>query len=295
MPLKLNLTPAILLPRRPESIIKSLYPTLIETHPANFNSSSLAHITAQRPRNSIPNPLFKGPKRPRLQSECWRLPDKMEPISVISAKAIWLINTNDLNPRGLRIMPQLSEALIDAYDFDAPPEDEAQSTSMKLKNGLFEKDGEAYRVGLEIYDDGFVGDSSSSTALTEAFLAHALEWAKTNFDINFDATLLMKKVYSSEIVVRFKSPLATACTAFSQFADLLSKYITAPGTAGFALSAITFSSRVPVGNNPTGVLIERRANTGPEANVFYCKAPLTTDAFIELLSTLDELLAKQPL
>jgi len=217
----------------------------------------------------------------------------MEVISVVSAKAIWLINTVDLNPKGHRILPQLTEALIDAYDFDEPPEDPSQSrNSVKLKNGVFEKNGEAFRVGLEIYDDGFVGDSSSSTALTEAFLEHALAWAETSFGIKFNPGLLMNKIYYSAIVARFDCSVATAFSAFAQFSDLLTKSVPAPGADGFILSAVTFASRLPVGNNPKAITIERRANTAPDANVFFCKAPLTTDQLIKLLSTFDDLLAR---
>ena len=119
----------------------------------------------------------------------------MELITVVSAKAIWLINTIDLYPKGLRILPQLTDALLEKYDFDEPAEDAAKpANSIKLKNGFFEKDGDAYRVGLEIYDDGFVGDSASSTALTEEFLAHALDWAKATFQIKFDPSLMTRKI-----------------------------------------------------------------------------------------------------
>lgn len=218
----------------------------------------------------------------------------MELISVASAKAVWLVNTTDLNPKGLRILPQLTEALIEEYDFDEPAEDSSQPpNSIKLKNGEFQKGDDVFRVALEIYDDGFVAESAQSTALTEDFLIDALEWAKTNFAINFDPSLLMKKIYFSEVVVRFSSPLAPASKLFAEFADLLNESVSAPGADGFMLSALSFASRVhSVGNSPKAITIERRANTAPDANIFYCKAPLMTDEFLNLLVRFDELLAK---
>ena len=66
----------------------------------------------------------------------------MDLISVASARAVWLVNAIDLNPRGLRILPPLTEALIDKYDFDPPPdqpEPPQSANSIKLKEGMFEK------------------------------------------------------------------------------------------------------------------------------------------------------------
>jgi hypothetical protein len=215
----------------------------------------------------------------------------MELVSVASARTVWLVNTVDLNPKGLRILPALTEALVDAYDFDEPPDEPVDPpNSIKLKEGMFEKDGEAYRVGLEIYNDGFVADSAHSTALTEEFLNHVIDWAKTNFEINFDPSLVLKKIYYSDVVVRFSSPLATACNAFAEFAQLLSRSIPTERD-GYMLGSIVFSPRLPVGNNPPLIAIEHRANTPPDGNIFFCKAPLPTDDFLALLAKFDELLA----
>ncbi len=216
----------------------------------------------------------------------------MELISVTAAKVIWLVNVVDLNPKGLRIIPQLADALIDAYDFDALPEDAPASNNIKLRNGVFVKDEEEYRVGLEVYDDGFVGESASSTALTEEFLEHAIEWAKGSFNIKFSPDLLMKKIYLSEVVVRFHNPVATAFQAFANFSSILTRKVDAPGGGGFTLNNLTFGTKFPVGSKIKTLSIERRANISPDANIFYCSGPLTTDELLELLGEFDALLAK---
>jgi hypothetical protein len=213
----------------------------------------------------------------------------MELISVASAKAIWLVNATDLNPQGHRILPQLTEALVETFDFDPPGDQQPGQNSIKLKEGMFEKDGEAFRVALEIYDDGFVAESAHSTALTEEFLLHAIEWAKTNFRIRFEPSFVWRKMYYSELVVRFSSPLANACAAFAKFSEVLSQSLADSGTDGFMLSALTFSAKNPPAG-PKAVIIERRANTGPDANLFYCKAPVNTDEFRKLLKAFDQLL-----
>src|SRR5215469_3462109 len=215
----------------------------------------------------------------------------MEPISIISARVIWILNTLDLNPKGVRLLPQLTDALINAYDFDEPADEPRQQpNTVKLKDGMFEKGGEGYRVGLEIFDDGFVADSSHSTELTEEFLNHVVEWGKTNFRIKFSPDLVMRKAYFSEVAVRFHSQIATAIKPFTEFSSLLAKAMSSAAEADdFALSALTFSTRIPIGNAAKALSIERRANTAPEANIFYCKAPLPTQELLTLLALFDDL------
>ena len=214
----------------------------------------------------------------------------MELISVASAKVVWLLNTADLNPNGLNILHDLIDALAEEYDFDEPDNDAAKGTNgVKLKNGEFLKDEKPFRVALEIYDDGFVAESAHSTALTEEFLTHAIAWAKETFSIKFDHSLVMNKLYFSDIVVKLTSPLTTASNAFIKFADLLNH--SSQSTAdGFMVSAITFSPIVQPVGNPKNIMIERRANTPANANIFYCKAPMTTDELIAALNNFDDFL-----
>ncbi len=214
----------------------------------------------------------------------------MELISVIAARSIWLVNTSDLNPKGLRLLPQLTDALVDAYDFDDPADETPSPKGVMLRNGVFVKGEEEYRVGMDIYDDGFVGESAASTALTDEFLEHVIEWAKASFELKFSPDLLRRKVYHSEVVVRFRNPVAAAFHAFAKFSELLTQRIDAPGGEGFILNTLAFGTRMPVGNNTSTLTIERRINVNADANIFFCKGPLRTEALIEILSEFDELL-----
>lgn len=64
----------------------------------------------------------------------------MELISVSSAKIVWLLNTLDLNPSGLNLVPDLIDGLVQQYEFDEPDEETAKATNgVKLKNGEFVK------------------------------------------------------------------------------------------------------------------------------------------------------------
>lgn len=215
----------------------------------------------------------------------------MELISVASAKVVWLLNTADLNPNGLSILRDLIDALAEEYDFDEPDSDAAKGTNgVKLKNGEFLKEEKPFRVALEMYDDGFVAESAHSTALTEEFLTHAIAWAKETFSLKFEPSLVMNKLYFSDVVVKLSSPLTTASNAFTKFADLLNHSGQSMAGDGFMVSALTFSPIVQPVGNPKNIVIERRANTPANANIFYCKAPMTTDELIAALNKFDDFL-----
>jgi hypothetical protein len=222
----------------------------------------------------------------------------MELISIISAKIIWLMNTADLNRRGLRVFPNLTNALTEAYDFDEQPDTapvtpgDGNQVSIKFVNGQFEDDGDSYRVGLEIYADGIIADSSASTQVTERFLAHVVQWATTNFGFKFDPALILRKLYGSEVVARFDTPLATAFKSLEKFSELLTAALPGSRQNQFSLATMVFSSPPPTGGTAPAFSIERRTNTPVEANVFFCKAPVDTDVHINLLGELDKLLSQ---
>lgn len=222
----------------------------------------------------------------------------MELITIVSAKVVWIINTSDLNPKGVRLFPDLTDALTDTFDFDEQPDDapitpsSASQPGIKFKNGRFETDQGAIKVGLEIYDDGFVAESSSSTEVTERFLKYALDWATTTFGLRFNPDFVMKRIYASELVIRFECPLSTSISPLFSFARLLSDATSSVVSQPFSLSGLTFASQPLTGSTaPMVFTIERRTNTHPDANVFYTKAPLTTETHIRLMGQFDELLA----
>lgn len=217
----------------------------------------------------------------------------METISIVSAKSIWLMNLADINPKGLRLFPDLSDALVEAYDFDEQPDDapttlgNTTQPSIKFENGQFDTPNGVVRVGLELYADGIVADTSISTDITDAFVQHALNWGNATFGLNYDPRLLMKKMYASEVVVRLNSSFSKHLTPLNAFAELLTKAI--PGGQRYAPIGVNFSSVAPT---PNPFFIERRANTPIDSNVFYSKASIDTALHLKLLGEFDALLGQ---
>ncbi len=219
----------------------------------------------------------------------------METVSIVIARAIWLINLADLNPKGLRLVPDLSDALTDAYDFDEQPEDApfrvgpTADSILKFKNGQFETESGLVRVGLDVYDDGLVAETSVSTDVSEQFLEHVLYWS-TSFGLRFDAELIFNKVYVSEVVVRFASPVLKNFAQLNKFSDVLTE--NAPGFGPgqtFSLTAITFGASL----GTQQFSVERRNNSPADANVFYSKSSMKTSMHLRMLSQFEQLLSVQ--
>lgn len=220
----------------------------------------------------------------------------MKLLSVLSAKSTWLFNLVDLNPKGLRLFPQITDALTEAYDFDDQPDDaplapseKAAQPGIRLKNGSFDTEQGSVRVGLELFDDGVVADSSASTEITDAFLQHAIDWAVQSLDLTFDHSLVRGRIYSSELSVQFTPRLSEALKPLGAFAQVLSNIpFSLPPQECFP-SGISFGTA----NGAAPFAIEKRANTAPDANVFYSKALTDTKTHMSLLEQFERLLAEE--
>lgn len=210
----------------------------------------------------------------------------MQPIAVLSAKSIWLINQAEINPKGLRIFPNLADALTDIYDFDPQPEetiDAPSPTVLSFKNGQFDTKQGLVRVGLELFKDGIVADSSVSSEVTEQFMQHVIDWATSSFGLVFDPALMMNRLYSSELVVRLEHSPWDQLAQLDSFSDTLTSLA---GNKTFIPSGLTFTAT----SGSELFSIERRPNVPADANVVYSKAPFDSTRHMQALSEFDAML-----
>jgi hypothetical protein len=215
----------------------------------------------------------------------------MEVLSVLAAKSIWLTNLTELNPKGLRLFPNLSDSLTDMYDFDEQPEDApikpgaTPDAGIHFRNGQFETDEGFIRVALDVFDDGFVGNTSASTDVTEKFLEHVLNWA-TSFGLKFNRGLLFNKLFVSEIVVKFSGPVLYKFESLKTFSELLSKNAqNIVQGQEFAPSSLVFAANV----GTQQFSIDRRNNTPIGENVFYSKSNMQTSTHVKMLQDFEDL------
>jgi len=220
----------------------------------------------------------------------------MKVINVAGARSVWLFDINDLNPRGKDIMPELLEWLKDNYHFDKAPASidqlDEKTKALKFERGRFQIKEEIYiTIGLEIYKDGIVAFSNSSTRDSEAFAEDLLSFTSKEFSLPYDSEIIKAKMQTSELIVRLDSPLSNINPQLANFAAKITSTCGYSDVPRFELSGIGF------GNDPlrsrlklAGFLVERQHNTEYAQSRFYSKAPVHTDQHEELLVEFEAIL-----
>ena len=141
----------------------------------------------------------------------------MELLNVQRARSVWLFESDDLNPRGREIGSDLLEWLKSEYRFSRFPStvtDMDESKALHFGGGKFRVRGEALlvqpigeeiTVELRIYNDGFVGDTRSSTQDTDMFLSDLLQSAAKEFNLPYTPAIIRKKLYVDRKSTRLNS------------------------------------------------------------------------------------------
>jgi hypothetical protein len=220
----------------------------------------------------------------------------MKVINVAGAKSVWLFDIQDLNPRGKDIMPEFLEWLKDNYGFDKAPTSvdqlDATTKALKFERGRFMIKEEIYiTVGLEIYKDGIVATSNSSTRDSEAFVEDLLSFTAKEFSLPYDPEMIKAKMQTSELIVRLDLPLSNVNPKLAEFAAKVTATCGYSDMPKFELSGIGF------GNDPirarlklAGFTVERQNGTEYAQNRFYSKAPVHTDQHEQLLGEFEQIL-----
>jgi len=223
----------------------------------------------------------------------------MKVINVAGARSVWLFDINDFNPRGKDIMPEMLEWLKDNYHFDKAPisvdQLDEKTKALKFERGRFMIKEEIYiTVGLEIYKDGIVAQSNSSTRDSETFVEDLLSFTAKEFSLPYDPGIIRAKMQTSELIIRLDSPLSGLNPKLADFAAKVTTTCGYNDIPGFELTGIGF------GNNPVrsrlklaGFTVERQDNTEYAENRFYSKAPVHTDQHEELLIEFERILTPQ--
>src|SRR5262245_4929253 len=110
----------------------------------------------------------------------------MKIIAVRSARAIWLIPTYFLNPRGMFVRPLLV-AMKERYAFLKTPLDNPfppPNEGYKFEHGMFRKgENSILLTSMTVHADGVVVESRSSTEDSDAFLEDVVTWASKEYGL----------------------------------------------------------------------------------------------------------------
>lgn len=216
----------------------------------------------------------------------------MNVLHVNTARVIWLVDSADLNPRGLNLYPAL-EAIRKRYGFQVFPEsvdkmNEYAPEGIAFRLGSFENQGEPFTISKAvIFGDGLVVDTGFSTDLGEAFLEDALGFASETFGLTYRPEMVHTKIFTSEMVVhtdRDMSKLFAPLTRVQEKLNAWSGHKFHPGGFGLAIDTSETTAK------PAPFRFEWEVNKPHRLGRFYTAAPLPTQKHIELLNELEGVL-----
>lgn len=213
-------------------------------------------------------------------------------LNVKTARAIWLVDSRDLNPHGIDILLSLG-AVKDRYNFQTYPRnaDEANEYDPKgivFMNGSFEFGGTRHSiVKATMYGDGIVADSGLSTDFCEAFLADALTFLSSQFGLTYHPNMVHKKIYTSELIIRSEKDLGRL---FGPLATIQGKLNLLTGQqfepAGFVFTIDTQATTA----RPAPFRFEREVGKHFSQCRYYSSAPIRTSEHEDLLREMETLL-----
>lgn len=218
----------------------------------------------------------------------------MELLSVQTAKVGWYFDFGELNRKGKDVFSDLIGWVSDFYNFEKHPAsitdlDEA-TKSLSFKVGSFQVSEEVFiSVEMNIYSDGIIANSWSSTEATESFLENLLHEAAKEFHLNYSPHTIQKKTFLSELNVKCEHPLAAINPKVIEIADKIAKLAGRDCELGGL--QFWFDPRINPQLGP--FRLERKVNTSPADNRYYSSAPLSTSEHLGVLSDLESLLCER--
>ena len=218
----------------------------------------------------------------------------MKIVNVPLARAAWLVDLWKANPKG-RTFVDVFGKLATRYQFAKPPQNplDVKNAALEFQAGTFEYEGVPLAVGLQIYNNGIVGDTNQSTDASEAFLQDVTKWLRTEYELDLPSVLI-RKAFTSNLDLECDTPVLTLLNPqLNEFAKYISERTsTLDGIRRkFDVSGLSFFPE-DIGTAPAPVpfRFERKWGTPPERNVYFSTASARTQEHLELLNELERIL-----
>ncbi len=211
----------------------------------------------------------------------------MEIVKVQLGRAVWLFDTQELNPRGTALYPDLFIGFGKRYQFVTMPKtEEIQSGgSVYFKQGRFLYETTNVAVDFELHNDGLVANTRHSTEAANIFLQDVVDWCKDQLGVVYPPGLTKKRVYRSELIVNMSPDFDALAGNLRQFSALVSEATTKPSQ----VTGMQFGSQ----EIPSAFYVERKVNTVPlEDNHYIANAWLQTSQHLELLGRFEQLMTE---
>jgi hypothetical protein len=205
------------------------------------------------------------------------------------ARTIWLFDFSLLNPTG-RNLRGVFEELGKRYLFAKVPKNELDfddQRSLPFKSGTFIGQRKVpLLVSLNVYSDGLVADTTSSTDESSEFLNDLAKWLNETYGLAVPKQLTV--AYLSQIDFESEVWLTNLNGRLRPFADNI-QALTKSGP--YELGSVQlWTEDMGKPGTPAAVKIERKISAPFSANHYFSQAPLPTKAHIELLNEFEAIL-----
>lgn len=210
----------------------------------------------------------------------------MELLAVRLARLIVYFPTEEINPRGRALIPDVTSALIERYGFNGYPQ---KYEDFDWQKGISFDDGRWKDISigrLALYNNGMLVDTSSSTDNSVAFLIDALTWAAESFGLTYRPDMLNRKTYVSELIFRSETPLKNLNPALERLAAKLSESVSniAGQEVSYDTVSLSLNFDLLLTKSPLAPFrIERLSEAQYTENKYYSIAPIPTDEHIQFL------------
>ncbi|HUY13887.1 MAG TPA: hypothetical protein VMX16_09705 [Terriglobia bacterium] len=214
----------------------------------------------------------------------------MQLSAVMLARLFAFVEPADLNPRGKVYYPDLVAALAEHYGFMKYPKnaedfDEAKGVQFEMGRA-----GDVTISKIQIYQQGIVVDTTSSTGDSDRILDEALLWLSTEFGLIYKPDMISRRAYVSQLTFYSDIDLGGLNVALSRLAERISKRL--PQFFGREIAyeptgVYVSYDAMEVKQAPSNFSIERRAETPFSENKYFSVAPLPTDDHIAVLEAFE--------
>lgn len=210
----------------------------------------------------------------------------MEVVKVQLARAIWLFDTQELNPRGNALYPTVFDAFLKRYRFATfpKPEEFHSGGSLFFKQGKFAWEVSSVDIDFDLHGDGLVASCRHSTEVADALLRDFVVWLGEQLGVAYPPSFSKKCIYRSELIVNLAIDLNSTAEKLSRF----SRFLSTVSKQEAQTTGITFGSD----GTPPMFTIERRANVPFEENRYFSSAALQTTHHIAALTAFEQVLGQ---
>jgi hypothetical protein len=210
----------------------------------------------------------------------------MEISAIILARALYFVETLEINPKGRLFYPDLVAALVERCGFQKFPqavEDFDESKGVEFVAGKW---GDTVIEMFKIYNTGLQIDTRVSTEESERILNGAIEWARTEFGIVYNPKMLSRKAYVSDLIFRTEVPILSSYSPVAKLCERGHAALSEVSRDKMPLQPIILtlqSESIPRKPLHAPLTIQRRADAAFSENKYFSEAPLPTDVHIRLL------------